>query len=529
MNMKKILLAGIAVGALAATSANAVSLSAAKVNNIPVSTLIYTIADKVNATTAVPISTTTAATNNVVTMSPTGKRFDVGNYAVTFNLSGTGNPVFLTAPALTVATPVNVACTVSTPLVSNGGVAGSSTVTYLFNVTGSGCAQNTDGPASVSLDFPFSIRAPGSVSITGNVTLPSIGNGTGNYDSVGPATQLLVQSAPSYDFALSANPYPNTVNAAAGSAANFGTGVQLPTLWSATTATPFTAYAAAVAGVNDLIIGSLRMNYAAAPATAVGTAAVPGTPILYSNLQGQNITAGTLGYDLAVTAVNTPGFATMRPGLASAPAGTATTVPAPAAIATAVVGAPVGNVVTVTYPAVAAAATFHHITVAAVNGNITPVTTSQAYKGTLTPKGANVAAADPLTLDLETTLTQGFRIDAPWFGGSRAATPSLVRLSNSAATATGNITMTLSNAVTNAGEPLVATSCPVAGVPAGQELLINTALATSCFGNFVRGDLAVTVLGTVSNLTAKMRVLSANGSVSEQTLGNVTASTPVSQ
>jgi len=517
MNMKKILLAGIAIGALASTGANAAAFNSARVSNIPLTpgTTVYTLANKTNVGTG--LTTTTTAGHNAIALQPSNApaRFNNGStYAVTFSLSGTASPVFAQVPTMTV-TGATGTCTASTPSITGGGAVNSTTVTFQFAVSGT-CDVTNLTPNLAILDAPFKITSVGTAAMTGNITLPTVGNGTSNYDDIGPATVQLLQTAPTYDLAIGATPYPTGV---VGSATNYGTGVQLPTVWSATGGTaPFTTYVAAVPNTNDVTIGALRLNYAAAPANAASGA-------LYSGLGATNVTGTFLGYDLAVTTPSTPGFLAMRPA-------TFTAAAAPVAVGAAAVVA--GNVATIVYTPIAAAFTAHSVNVAIVPNNIVPVTLPQSYKGTVTPKtlvnGLNPAllAGDPVTGDLETTLTQGFRIDAPWFGGSRAATPSLVRFSNSSTVATGSITLVLSNAVTLAGEPLTATSCSLAGVPAGQELLINTALATSCFGNFVRGDLAATVLGTVSSLTAKMRVLSANGSVSEQTLGNVTASTPVS-
>jgi len=192
------------------------------------------------------------------------------------------------------------------------------------------------------------------------------------------------------------------------------------------------------------------------------------------------------------------------------------------------------TVATLAVPAFAgtgAAILASNINVAVVANNNISVTTTQAYSGTLTvspPTGNAIAAFTPVTANLETTTLQGFKIDAPWFGGSKAATPSLVRLSNSSSVATGTVTLVLNNPVLASGDTLTASTCSIAaGVPATGEFLIDTARVTTCFGNFIRGDLAITVQGAVQNLTAKMRVLSSNGSVSEQTLGNLTASTAV--
>lgn len=552
MNMKKILLAGIAVGALASTGANAASLTAATISGVNLAPNAITgiipapyglPGNLTGVGNAAQLGTTTAANATAFTVradTATGFIPPLGNtaYEVTFKLTGTANPTYI---ARTVAadlgaygnnnlsfigftggstvTTTNMAgltsvsfgtCTISDVGINSGGV-GQNTLAYRFKV--SGTCDSTNSITSVRIESPFQIAAVGSVILTTTYTTPSLGT---NPVDAGPSVQTLVNAVANYtDIGIGANPFNGTT------LAGFNAGLQLPTAWAAAPAiagnNTFTAYLAT--GPVDAIIGSVKGQYL--PATGLG---VQG---LYSNMAAgamPNLTAS-----LAVTATTSPVFAAMRPGLANVAGSTSGTVPSTTATVNST-----NTVATLAVPAFAGTGgniLASNINVAVVANNNISVTTTQAYSGTLTvspPTGNAIAAFTPVTANLETTTLQGFKIDAPWFGGSKAATPSLVRLSNSSSVATGTVTLVLSNPVLASGDTLTASTCSIAaGVPATGEFLIDTARVTTCFGNFIRGDLAITVQGAVQNLTAKMRVLSSNGSVSEQTLGNLTASTAV--
>jgi hypothetical protein len=551
MNMKKILLAGIAVGALASTGANAASLTAATISGVNLAPNAITgiipapyglPGNLTGVGNAAQLGTTRAELATAFTVradTATGFIPPLGNtaYEVTFKLTGTANPTYIsrtvaadlgaygnnnltfigfgggTVQTTNMATLTSVSfgtCTISDVGINSGGV-GQNTLAYRFKVAGTCDSANSIN--SVRIDSPFQIAAVGSVILTTTYTTPSLG---ANPVDAGPSVQTLVNAVANYtDIGIGANPFNGTT------LAGFNAGLQLPTAWAAAPAitgnNTFTAYLAT--GPVDAIIGSVKGLYL--PATGLG---VQG---LYSNMAAgamPNLTAS-----LAVTATTSPVFAAMRPGLTNVAGTTAGTV----SPTTATVNS-TNTVATLAVPAFAgtgAAILASNINVAVVANNNISVTTTQAYSGTLTvspPTGNAIAAFTPVTANLETTTLQGFKIDAPWFGGSKAATPSLVRLSNSSSVATGTVTLVLNNPVLASGDTLTASTCSIAaGVPATGEFLIDTARVTTCFGNFIRGDLAITVQGAVQNLTAKMRVLSSNGSVSEQTLGNLTASTAV--
>jgi len=117
---------------------------------------------------------------------------------------------------------------------------------------------------------------------------------------------------------------------------------------------------------------------------------------------------------------------------------------------------------------------------------------------------------------------EGTTFYAPWFGDGSNGIGYTIRLSNSGTTAIPFVQLKL-------GSPFVAgtsgsvagtANCSVGTIPAKGELLITSAIANACFGGFKRGDLTVITgnAGTAAT-TAKMRATAVNGTVTEVTLG----------
>lgn len=114
----------------------------------------------------------------------------------------------------------------------------------------------------------------------------------------------------------------------------------------------------------------------------------------------------------------------------------------------------------------------------------------------------------------------------PWFGGSKASTPSVVRVSNTNSIPTGAVTLTLSNIVDGSGpQTLTCNSSALStlgSILAQGELVIGAAEANTCFGAFRRGDLKLEVAGNTTGLSPRMRVISGAGAaVAEQLVGNL--------
>jgi len=117
---------------------------------------------------------------------------------------------------------------------------------------------------------------------------------------------------------------------------------------------------------------------------------------------------------------------------------------------------------------------------------------------------------------------QGTTFYAPWFGDGSNGIGYTVRLSNAGTTAIPFVQLKLASPFVAATSGTVAgtATCSVGTVPAKGELLITSAMAASCFGGFKRGDLTV-ITGNASTAatTAKMRATAVNGTVTEVTLG----------
>ena len=563
MNTKKILLAGIAFGALASTGASAAVLSAARVSGIPLTiaggttTQRITIADSAifaaapstrfvslgntsagvgtgfanstfttsstaaDAKTAIDTSANTFSaiinpTSTVIVFQPNTP--GVGNaksFKVTFALDGAGDPRFVNAltaanfvPVYQSTTAVTTACVVSAFTPTGGGVADGNSVTAVFSVTdqlgGLGGCVPANAPQGVALvGAPIKLNALGAANLTATFRNP----GDDSIFDTAAATGALVQTANVYDVGASDRQ----------DGTGFGNGSVVPTVFAIGTGTLYTSILTGVTGY-DAIIGRLKATYVAA----------------------SNVTGVSNGRSTSITTAST--VATLFSGLDAAalpniqPDALFTNVggkfdvftPAVATLTVTVV-TPARTTATGTTAATATGLAAVNVTATTIGTPTTSVSTPQVTNVTIravpaTLLNPSATASSPL----ETIGQQGTVINAPWFGGSKAATPSWVRLTSTVGT--GGINLTLNNAVYATGDTPGATTCTVAtSIAAGGELIIDSAKAKTCFGDFVRGDLQIVVNGSQSGLTAKMRVASTNGTVSELSLSNLPATTVTSQ
>jgi len=146
-----------------------------------------------------------------------------------------------------------------------------------------------------------------------------------------------------------------------------------------------------------------------------------------------------------------------------------------------------------------------------------------SYTATFTPTfvsgytGSAVGAANAGAITLD-----GTNFIAPWFSGMQAQSQSQVRLSNtSASNATVRVSITngvfnFNGSQTAFGDAACATG-PFT-LPVNGDLVLSSAAIKACFGDFVRGDLLISVEAAGQGVTAKMRNTSANGTF-ETTLG----------
>lgn len=139
--------------------------------------------------------------------------------------------------------------------------------------------------------------------------------------------------------------------------------------------------------------------------------------------------------------------------------------------------------------------------------------------GYTAPTTATSVASGNIALD-------GVNFIAPWISGSQAAGQSVIRLSNGASAVSGTVTLRLSNAraraagvTTGSGAPIANQTCSTAfTIPATGELQIGAGELSACFGDFLRGDVQITVQSAAAQLTAKARTIS-GGVTTETSLG----------
>jgi hypothetical protein len=541
MNMKKILLAGIAVGALASTGANAATITGARVSGInlfaqptgststaprPITIATDAIYDATRNTAVVstlpgfaPGAVATSSNSYTATLNtglgnptifaPIPGAGNSRNFKVTFALDGAGDPRFTSAlaqanfvPTYSATNPVVTACVVSTFIPTAGGVVNGNFVTANFTVTditGSGCST-VNAPNGVALiDAPIRLTALGAANMT--VTFRNPGDDT-IFDA--PAASVaLAQLANVYDVAAT------SVQNGTG----FGNGAVVPTVFAiGTGATLYTAILSATG--YDANIGAIKATYQNA-AAALAANASTGVPL---NVTTPN-TVATFFAGLATT-----GLPTIAPAATFTNVGGnfSALIPAVAGLTVTAV-LPDRTTATGTAAASALGLAAVNVTATTVGANTTSVSTPQSTTVAIraVPTGTVLNASATVSSALETVGQQGTVITAPWFGGSRAFAPSFVRLSSS--TGTGAVSVTLNNPVYQNGDTPGATTCPNAftSIPAGGEVVIDVTKATSCFGNFRRGDLQIVVNGSQVGLTAKMRVANPDGSTSEFSLSNL--------
>lgn len=157
-------------------------------------------------------------------------------------------------------------------------------------------------------------------------------------------------------------------------------------------------------------------------------------------------------------------------------------------------------------------------------GAVTTAWTPTYAAGFTSPTSAQSVASGVITWD-------GTNFIAPWFSGSQAQTQSQVRLSNTGA-APATVRVSITNGVFNfngSATSFADSTCATGSftLPVDGDLVLSNAAIKNCFGDFLRGDLLISVEAAGSGVTAKMRNTSANGTF-ETTLGRFSGSTAAS-
>ena len=473
MSMKKILMAAVAVSALTAGAASAASISSAKVSTITVydaavtpAATPYKIANETKFGTG--LATTLVSGDNITVSKVDTGPLGVGNYTVSYTLSGpvgfnssVGNSDLTTDRAGT--------CAVSS-VVASGGGAGATTVTYA--VTVSGTCSTTAGNANQGPQL-FTLNAPLKVTGLGDVTVTSAFTAGGTSIDNGPATaRTLITNAAGF-----------TVSAAADTTT---------TQWLLAGTPAYTTMSA------DKNIG----KFTVAPVTSGTTGPfvlADGTSAGKVDNVAQAITSvSVITGDVAQLAVTVGGAATTKN------TGKTTSTSASTAAGT-------------------------DILVAVVPGSPTASQGTTSFSLVVTPATAstNYTAPAAITQALQSVTLEGTNFLAPWVAGSQSgSSASQIRVSNNG-TAAGAVTLMLKSPVYNSGTTAGATTCTsstlskLTGISAGGELVLSTDDLTTCFGAFKRGDVVVTIQAPSTDLTAKARLTTTNGSISEISLGGL--------
>ena len=472
MSMKKILMAVVAVSALTAGAASAASITSAKVSNITVYDVTaatpsspYKIANETKFSTG--LATTTTPTHNVTTAKVDGGPLGVGNYSVTFTLSGPAG--FNSSVGNSALTNNSAGLCVVSPVVASGGGAAGTSVTYAVTVSGtcSTTVGNGDqGPQTFTLDAPLKVTGLGDVAVSASFAAGGV-----SIDNGAATARTLITNAAGF-----------TVSAAADTTA---------TQWLLTGGS-----AVYTTMSSDKNIG----KYTVAPVTTGTT----GPFVLATGASAAKVSDAT---QLPTADVVVSGDVSQ---LAVTVGGAGTTKNSGKTTST-----------------LAGVASGTDILVAVVPGSPTASQGNTAFSMTVTPIAGSASYTAPaaVTAALQSVTLEGTNYLAPWVGGSQSSAATSIRLSNSGV-ATGAVTLQLGAPVYDAGTTAGATTCTsstlskLASIAGNTELVISNADLTTCFGAFKRGDVTITVQASSSSLTAKARNVNAGtGVVSEISLG----------
>jgi len=160
----------------------------------------------------------------------------------------------------------------------------------------------------------------------------------------------------------------------------------------------------------------------------------------------------------------------------------------------------------------------------------TPVAGTEA---TYTIKPTDVVMAAGLLPSTYTAKTmgtvsfEGVNFYGAWLtdGAGTSGFKNSIRLGNKSTAAIASVKASLINPLVTGTSGTVAstTTCEVGPLPASGELLVTSAVLYKCFGAFGRSDVRLTIQGNKSDLSAKMRLTSPDGSAADTVLGSGTA------
>ena len=129
--------------------------------------------------------------------------------------------------------------------------------------------------------------------------------------------------------------------------------------------------------------------------------------------------------------------------------------------------------------------------------------------------GAGYTAPTFASIPLSSVALEGTNFFAAWVGDGTNGINYSIRLGNRTAAAVTGVSVALLNSLNETTE----TTCVVGTLPASGELLITSAKLLACFGAFGRSDVRLTIQGNASDMVAKLRITSPDGSASDTALG----------
>lgn len=492
MSMKKILMAAAAVTALTAGVANAAKLDiSAGTTGSKVGTKF--LADGIaNSTTAeaytlpselIPTATTNLASSLTFIPSSTSA-IGAGDYLVTWKISG---GKFDTTSITYTGTTAG----------GSGTNAGSASTSSATSIVAAYTVSASQTAASFTLGVPILIgtsKTP--VVISGSITNSS---GTA-IDGGDIAAQTVIDYRPGLKFNATAAPATLTV---ASGFKDFATVADHAELATGVAFVPNNNpnSTASVTYSNDLVYGTTAGTVLAATdivqtaKLTIGGSLTAFKPRVSSGIGG-GITATVLNADTGSTDTVTA-TGTVLTNLTTATTANQTVTVGLAQLATPVAGTES------TY-------------------TVTPVVTSAAPATYTAPTFAAKA--------IGSVSFAGTSYYAPWVGDGASGFKYTIRITNpSTSSAIGSVRVSLTNPLVSGTSGTVAsgTNCNVGNVPAAGELVITSAKLQSCFGNFTRADLTITVNGSMGSAvgnggTIKMRAVSPDGTTFDVPLGKGT-------
>ncbi len=383
----------------------------------------------------------------------------------------------------------------------NGGQPGETRVAYEFGLTPA-CSQS-NGTANLPLylvfDAGWKLNTVGIVQAVANLSQDK--QGTGNYEITESVARPL--AAPAVPFTFSASDLPAPLAPAT-------VGVRKPTRMAL--GNPLYTTLTAAAGT-DAVIGSVKVTTSTdldVPSLftfepAAGREGYGSIPVVFSSLGRNGLVPITLTGVSATVTLNALND-TWRLLSPSVPGYTVTQ----------------RSATSISLQGPATGANAANISLTPVAAPVLPqrgILGPQLITATVTVTAPQTLGITPLSASstLETIYNEGVAFRVPWFGGSLAANPGLIRLANDTTTPARTIYVGL-RAVTPSTVSIDKTCTPAAGIPIGSEFLFGSGESAQCFGDFRRGDLIVAVSAQSSALIAKARVLSNGNYITESTL-----------